>query len=114
MHRGGGHLRLARYDDVQVVALATHDEERADEFVTRTLGELAGAAPDLRETTRVYLREGQSATRAARVLFTHRNTVLARLARAEALLPAPLEGRGLPVALALEIVHWRGTPPGQT
>ncbi|UGS38047.1 PucR family transcriptional regulator [Capillimicrobium parvum] len=114
MHRGGGHLRLARYDDVQVVALATHDEERADEFVARTLGELAAAPPDLRETTRVYLREGQSATRAARVLFTHRNTVLARLARAASLLPAPLEGRGLPVALALEIVHWRGTSPGQT
>jgi DNA-binding PucR family transcriptional regulator len=42
------------------------------------------------------------------VLFTHRNTVLTRLARMERLLPAPLEGRGLQVALALEIVHWRG------
>jgi DNA-binding PucR family transcriptional regulator len=92
---------------VQVVALATADEERAQEFVTRTLGELASAPADLRETVRVYLAEGSSASRAARVLYTHRNTVLGRLAKAQRLLPAPLEGRGLPVALALEILHWR-------
>ena len=41
------------------------------------------------------------------MLFTHRNTILTRLSRIEALLPAPLEGRGVPVALALEILHWR-------
>jgi DNA-binding PucR family transcriptional regulator len=56
---------------------------------------------------RVYLREEHNAARTARTLFTHRNTVLARLARAEELLPAPLAGRGLQVALALEILHWR-------
>ncbi|HEV3000837.1 MAG TPA: PucR family transcriptional regulator [Solirubrobacteraceae bacterium] len=101
-------LRLASYEEVQAVALATQDEERADEFVRRTLGDLLTAPSELRETARVYLREGSSATRAARVLFTHRNTVLSRLARIEELLPAPLDGRGLQVALALEIVHWRG------
>jgi DNA-binding PucR family transcriptional regulator len=106
MHRSG-HLRAAAYEDVQVVALATADDERAQEFVGRTLGELASAPGELRETVRVYLAEGSSATRAARALFTHRNTVLGRLARAERLLPAPLEGRGLSVALALEILHWR-------
>ena len=99
--------RLARYDDVQVVALATADEERAQEFVTRTLGELATAPPELRETLRIYLREGSNAARAARALFTHRNTVLKRLERAEGMLPQPLDGRVLPVALALDIVHWR-------
>ena len=99
--------RLARYEDVQVVALATADEERAQEFVTRTLGELATAEPELRETLRVYLREGANAARAARVLFTHRNTVLKRLSRAEGMLPQPLDGRVLPVALALDIAHWR-------
>jgi len=41
------------------------------------------------------------------VLFAHRNTILSRLARTEPLLPAPLAGRGLPVALALEILRWR-------
>jgi DNA-binding PucR family transcriptional regulator len=107
MHRAPAAPRLASYDEVQVVALATQDEERADAFVARTLGELAAAPRELQETARVYLREGSSATRAARVLFTHRNTVLARLARVEQLLPAPLEGRGLQVGLALEILRWR-------
>ena len=100
-------VRLAAYEDVQVVALATTDEQRALEFVSRTLGDLAGAPAELRETARVYLREGSNAAQAARVLFTHRNTILTRLARIESLLPAPLAGRGLQVALALEILHWR-------
>jgi DNA-binding PucR family transcriptional regulator len=106
MHRSET-LRLATYDDVQVVALTTADDERAQEFVTRTLGEFAAAPAELRETVRVYLREGSNAARAARLLFTHRNTVLSRLARAESMLPAPLQGRGLAVGLALEIAHWR-------
>jgi DNA-binding PucR family transcriptional regulator len=108
VHRTSTPPRVASYDDVQVVALATQDEERADEFVSRTLGDFASAPAELRETARVYLREQSNATHAARILFTHRNTVLARLARAEQLLPAPLAGRGLQVALALEILHWRG------
>lgn len=107
MVRTSPHLRVASYDEVQVVALATRDEERADEFVRRTLGPFADAPAELRETARVYLREQFNATRTARVLFTHRNTVLSRLARMESLLPAPLEGRGLQVGLALEILHWR-------
>ena len=108
MHRTAAAPQVASYDDLQVVALATQDEERADEFVARTLGDLATAPAELRETARVYLREGSNTTRTARVLFTHRNTIVARLARTEQLLPAPLAGRGLQVALALEILHWRG------
>jgi DNA-binding PucR family transcriptional regulator len=108
MHRGAAGLRLAHYEDVQVVALATADEERADEFVARTLGAFASAPAELRETARVYLRERSNATRTARLLFTHRNTIISRLARMEELLPAPLDGRALSVALALEILHWRG------
>jgi DNA-binding PucR family transcriptional regulator len=109
MHRMPGDLRVASYEDVQLVALTTADDERTADFVNRTLGALATASPELRETLRVYLREGSSASRAARALFTHRNTVLNRLARARELLPAPLDGRGLQVGLALEIVHWLGT-----
>jgi DNA-binding PucR family transcriptional regulator len=108
MHRTSVPPAVAGYDDVQVVALATQDEERADEFVTRTLGDVAAAPEELRETARAYLREQSNAARTARVLFTHRNTVLTRLARMEQLLPAPLDGRSLQVALALEILHWRG------
>jgi DNA-binding PucR family transcriptional regulator len=91
--------------------LSAQDEEGTSEFVARTLGRLAGAEPELRETLRVYIREEFSASRAARALFAHRNTVLNRLARARDLLPAPLDGRGLQVGLALEIVHWLGDQP---
>jgi DNA-binding PucR family transcriptional regulator len=108
LHRTPRDVRLATYDDVQVVALATHDEDRAQEFVERTLGPLATAGPELRDTLRAYLREGCNASRTAQVTYTHRNTVLNRLARAEELLPAPLAGRLLHVGLALEIVRWLG------
>jgi DNA-binding PucR family transcriptional regulator len=108
MHRSSAAPSVASYDEVQVVALAAQDEERADEFVARTLGDFAGAPADLHETARVYLREQSNTTRTARVLFSHRNTILTRLARVEQLLPAPLDGRSLEVALALEILHWRG------
>ncbi|UTI65360.1 helix-turn-helix domain-containing protein [Paraconexibacter antarcticus] len=108
LHRAPGRVRSASFDDVEVVALATQDEERAREFVTRTLGPLSTADADLRETVRVYLREEHNATRAATALFAHRNTVLNRLARAEQLLPAPIGDRGLQVGLALEIVRWLG------
>jgi DNA-binding PucR family transcriptional regulator len=105
-------LRVASFADVRLVALAAHDEERAAEFVARTLGDLAHADPELRHTLRVYIREQFSASRAARALFAHRNTVLGRLQRAERLLPAPLAHHGLEVGLALEIVHWLGVRTG--
>ncbi|MBT2388023.1 helix-turn-helix domain-containing protein [Streptomyces maoxianensis] len=57
---------------------------------------------------RTYIREEFSATRAARVLFSHRDTVLNGLDHAENMLPAPLSGRGPNVELAFEIVHWLG------
>lgn len=100
--------RIASFDDVRLVTLAAQDGERAAEFVARALGDLATADAELRDTVRVYIREEFSASRAARALFAHRNTVLNRLARAERLMPAPLAGRGLEVGLALEIVHWLG------
>jgi DNA-binding PucR family transcriptional regulator len=59
----------------------------------------------------VYIREQFSAARAARALYTHRNTVLNRLQRAERLLPLPLAGYGLEVGVALEIAQWLGTQP---
>ncbi len=102
-------LRVARFADVQLVALAIQDEQRAREFVARTLGTLADADPELRDTLCVYIGEQFSAARAARALYTHRNTVLNRLQRAERLLPLPLAGRGLEVGVALEIVQWLGT-----
>jgi DNA-binding PucR family transcriptional regulator len=101
-------VQVAGYDAVEIVALVTADESRAAEFVTRTLGELESAPPALRETVRTYLRLQSNSTRAAEALFTHRNTVLTRLGRAEQLLPRPLAENSLEVAVALEVVHWRG------
>ncbi len=105
-------LRVARFADVQLVTLAIADEQRAREFVARTLGTLAGADRELRDTLCVYIGEQFSAVRAARALYTHRNTVLNRLQRAERLLPLPLAGHGLEVGVALEIAEWLGTQPG--
>ena len=98
------------YEDVEVVALATKDQEKAGDFVSRTLGPLATSHPELRDTLRVFLREQCNLTRTARVLFAHRNTVMSRIERARGLLPEGLDGRTLHVALALEIVHLTGTP----
>ena len=100
--------RLVAYDEVEIVVLAAADEERAERFVTTTLGELATAKDDLRETLRVFLRERGSAARTARQLYTHRNTVINRVARAEALLPRPLASNEQSVALALELRRWIG------
>jgi DNA-binding PucR family transcriptional regulator len=108
MNNLAGHLRVARFADVQLVVLAASDAQQAAEFVARTLGDLATADPELRNTLRAYIREQFSASRTARSLFAHRNTVLGRLQRAEALLPAPLGNRGVEVGLALELVHWLG------
>jgi len=104
-------LRVARFADVQLVTLAIQDEQRASEFVARTLGTLADADSELRDTLSVYIREHFSAARAARALYTHRNTVLNRLRRAEQLLPLPLAGNGVEVGAALEIAQWLGTQP---
>ncbi|WP_068062200.1 PucR family transcriptional regulator [Nocardia xishanensis] len=106
--RNPGRERFTAYDDVRIAVLASQDEETAGQFVSDTLGELAGADADLRETLRVYLQEDGNTARTAARLFTHRNTVLNRLERAERLLPQPLSGRRLSVGLALELVHWSG------
>jgi len=103
--------RLTSYLDVEVTALVAHDPRRMMDFVRTTLGPLAGtdaAAARLRETLHIYLREGENAPRTAERLFTHRNTVLQRIARAEELLGHPIADRRLELALALELSHRLG------
>jgi DNA-binding PucR family transcriptional regulator len=107
--RGGE--RLTTYRDVEVTTLVAQDPRRMTDFVRTTLGPLAGrdsSAARLRETLRIYLSEGESAPRAAQRLFTHRNTVLHRVARAEELLGHPIADRRLELALALELTHRLG------
>ncbi len=100
--------RIARFADIQLIALLTADTDRAAEFVRHTLGDLETADRELQETVRVFVAEQCNASRAAGRLYTHRNTLLRRLARADELLPRPLAESTVPVAVALEVVRWRG------
>lgn len=100
--------RTATYDDIALVSLTLDAPDRAARFVSSTLGALEHAPAELREVVRTYLRCGSNATAAAAESFTHRNTVLRRLDRAERLLPRPLADQLVEVAVALELVEWRG------
>ena len=100
--------QVARYSDVQLVALLTAEPARTDEFLADTLGELRHADAETRDTVATYIREQCGATRTAERLYTHRNTVLRRLARADQLLPRPLADDIIAVGAALEILRWRG------
>jgi DNA-binding PucR family transcriptional regulator len=100
--------RLASHDEVELAALLTHDPERADRFVKRTLGDLEAAPPEITEAVRAFLAAQGNASRAAARLFTHRNTLLRRLIRADQLLPRPLADHPLEVGAALEVLRWRG------
>jgi DNA-binding PucR family transcriptional regulator len=101
--------QVARYEDVQLVALLTADPTEADEFVTDTLGDLRHADAATQEAVLTYVHELGNTTRTAERLFTHRNTVLRRLARADELLPRPLAENVVGVGAALEALRWRGT-----
>ncbi|EFV14666.2 PucR family transcriptional regulator [Segniliparus rugosus] len=102
--------QVAHYDDIALVALLTSDSARADEFLRDTLGGLLTAERDIRDTVATYIREQCNTSRAAERLYTHRNTIIRRLARADELLPLPLPHNIVAVAAALEVVRWRGQP----
>ena len=100
--------QVATHDEVELVALLTSDLERADQFVHRVLGDLAGAPPELTESVRRYIAEQCNVTSAAKSLYIHRNTLLRRLAQADRLLPRPLTQDVVAVGAALEVLRWRG------
>jgi DNA-binding PucR family transcriptional regulator len=100
--------QIGLFTDVQLVALMTADADRAAEFVTHTLGDLESASVELQDTVRIFVAEQCNASRAATRLYTHRNTLLRRLARADGLLPRPLAQSSVNVAVALDVVRWRG------
>jgi DNA-binding PucR family transcriptional regulator len=100
--------QIALFSDVQLVALITADTDRAAEFVKHTLGDLESAGTELQVTVRTFVDEQCNASRAAARLYTHRNTLLRRLARADELLPRPLAESSVNVAVALDVLRWRG------
>ena len=55
-----------------------------------------------------FVTEQCNVSRAATKLYTHRNTLLRRLTRAEQLLPRPLAENSVNVAVALDVLRWRG------
>jgi DNA-binding PucR family transcriptional regulator len=100
--------QIALFADVQLVALITADTDRAAEFVKNTLGQFEFAGIELHNAVRTFVREQCNASRAAASLYTHRNTVLRRLARADEMLPRPLAQSCVEVTVALDVVRWRG------
>lgn len=106
MARLGSTQRVASFADVELVALITADPGRANRFIKHVLGGFASADPELQRTVLTFIREQCNASPTADRLFTHRNTVLRRIARAEKLLPRPLEDTSVHVAVALEALAW--------
>jgi len=100
--------QLATHDEVELVALLTADPESAEDFVRRTLGALEGAGTEIIEAVRVFIAAQCNASHAAARLYTHRNTLLRRLARADQLLPRPLSENVLNIGAALEVLRWQG------
>ncbi|SHQ89498.1 PucR family transcriptional regulator [Mycobacteroides abscessus] len=103
-------IQVASHHELDVISLVLDNEQQARDFAQRNLGKLASASCELRETLRTYLREGSNVTRTAELLYTHRNTIVNRLDKIQALLPVPLEGNILKVGLALEISQVLGGP----
>jgi len=86
----------------------TEDAYRADQFIKRTLGKMEKASPELRTAVRTFVNEQCNASCAATRLYTHRNTLPRQLSRADQLLPRPLGENTVNVAVALDVLHWRG------
>jgi len=108
MARLGSPQRLAKFTDIYLIALVTAKTEEADRFITQTLGDFESADAELQRTVLTFIYEQCNAARTAELLYTHRNTVLRRIARANELLPQSLEKGGVHIAVALEALHWRG------
>ena len=95
--------RVVFFDEVQFVALMTSDAEGAEQFVRQILGDLAHAPREVRETVLAFVEENGSVSRVAARQYAHRNTVMRRIARAEALSPQPLAQNPVQVAAALQV-----------
>ena len=111
--RMGSTQRVVNFTDVELIALITADPERADRFIKHTLGDFELADAELHKSVLTFVHEQCNASRAAARLFTHRNTLLRRLGRADELLPQSLKDSSVHVAVALEALRWRGatSPP---
>jgi DNA-binding PucR family transcriptional regulator len=97
------------YREVGLIALLSTDPERAAWFGAEELGELTGIGPadvELRRTALCYLDTGSSLIDTAARMHIHRNTVLYRLRRAEALIGRPLTDRQLALHATLRLAEY--------
>jgi len=90
--------------EVRVAALMVDDLARTRQWVQNTLGPLASSTTGdakLRETLRIFLREGSSYTAAAEHLALHRNTVGYRVNKAVQRRGRPITDDQIEVEMAL-------------
>jgi hypothetical protein len=98
------------FAEVAPVALLADEPTELADFVTRTLGGLAGDGARklwLRETLLAFLRNNRSFADTAQELQVHRNTVQYRVNQALEEYGEPLGPDPLHLRLALEITRWR-------
>jgi hypothetical protein len=97
---------VTSYERVELVSLLATDLARARAFVVGQLGPLASNAEPaerLRATVLAFLSSGGSATRVAKELFVHQNTVAYRVKRAEELLGRKVGERPIELTCALTL-----------
>ncbi|MFI7589941.1 PucR family transcriptional regulator [Spongisporangium articulatum] len=104
--------QVASADDARLAALLSRHRDDATAYAREVLGDLADAGPEILGTVRLFVQELGNVKGVAERLFTHRNTVVRRLARADELLPRPLRSNPVEVAVALEIWQWSTDPGG--
>jgi DNA-binding PucR family transcriptional regulator len=102
---------LTSYARVELVSLLASDLPRARAFVAGQLGPL-GAASDsahrLRETVLAFLVAGGSASRVAKDLYVHQNTVAYRVKKAEELLGRKVSEHSVELTCALKLAATLG------
>jgi DNA-binding PucR family transcriptional regulator len=104
------HRDVVTYADVVLATLVRGEAERVTTFIRQRVGQLDREA---KSTLSAYLANRCSPTRTAQATFSHRNTVIDRVRRAEARLTVPLEGNELELALALKLDAILGSGAGR-
>ena len=101
-----GEAAVTSYAKVELVTLLAGDLPRARAFVAGQLGPLASTdepAERLRDTVLAFLASGGSATRVAKELYVHQNTVAYRVKRAEELLGRKVSESPIELTCALKL-----------
>jgi len=105
------------YRSLALTALATSDLDQARRFIAEELGPLANTddvTVRIAATLRVYFSELGNATRTARRLGVHKNTVIYRIQQAEEMLGRKIEERSLELQMALSLTRMIAEGEGAT